>query len=204
MQASLQAILFDLDGVLVHSPLDLPAIKKELFGDSGIFIIEGLEALDDSEREEKTKLLLQREMEAAGEARLDPSVVELFDWIDRQGLKRGVITRNSREVVSLISENTGIDFGAVVAREDAPPKPDPESVLAACRELEVDPVACVMVGDYVFDIDAGRNAGCRTVFLETDKFRHLEPEADARISSLGDLKDLLERWLIEYQPGAVD
>ncbi len=195
MQATLQAILFDLDGVLVHSPLDLPAIKMELFGDSGVFIIEALEALDDSEREEKTKLLLQREMEAAGEARLDPAVVELFDWIEKNGLKRGVITRNSREVVSLIAENTGIDFGAVVAREDAPPKPDPESVLTACRELDVDPVTCVMVGDYVFDIDAGRNAGCRTVFLETDKFRHLEPEADSRICSLGDLKDLLERWM---------
>ena len=32
MPFNLKAVLFDLDGVLVHSPLDLPAIKRELFG----------------------------------------------------------------------------------------------------------------------------------------------------------------------------
>ncbi|MCX6645347.1 MAG: HAD family hydrolase [bacterium] len=197
MSFNLKAVLFDLDGVLVHSPLDLPAIKRELFGDASVFIIEGIEALPPHEREEKNRILLQRELEAAADANIDPDVDELFSWIESRSLKKGIITRNCREAVNLIAGNHCVDFGVIIAREDAPPKPDPGSVLAACRILEVDPVDCVMVGDYLFDIEAGKNAGCRTVFLETDKFKHLEPDADAKIGSLGELIDVLERWMEE-------
>jgi HAD superfamily hydrolase (TIGR01549 family) len=197
VRVSIKAVLFDLDGVLVHSPLDLAAIKRELFGDSRIFIIEGINSLKGDEREEKTRLLLQRELEAAQQAKFDPAVPELFGWMESRGLKRGVITRNSNEVVRLIADNHGVDLGAIVGREDAPPKPDPASVYAACEALGVDPSECVMVGDFVFDVEAGRSAGCRTVFLETDQFRDLEPDADARIGSLGELIGVLEGWMKE-------
>ena len=190
----IEAVLFDLDGVLVHSPLDLAAIKQELFGDSSVFILEGLDSLPAGERAEKDAILMERELTAAMKAELDPAVRGLFRWLETHGVKRGVITRNSREVVKAISERLCVDFGTVVGREDAPPKPDPLSVLTACRTLGANPRASVMVGDYVFDIDAGRSAGCRTVFLETEQFRHLRPEADARISSLSDLQDILDKW----------
>jgi HAD superfamily hydrolase (TIGR01549 family) len=195
MNRPIEAVLFDLDGVLVHSPLDLPAIKRELFGDDTIFIIEGLERLEGDELREKEKVLLERELEAAADAMLDPEVVPLFEWLEERLLKRGVITRNAREVVELIARNHLVDFGAIIARQDAPPKPDPASVLAACEILMIDPGNAVMVGDFTFDIEAGRAAGCRTVFLETEKFRHLEPEADARVRSLGELRELLEEWM---------
>jgi phosphoglycolate phosphatase len=191
----IEAVLFDLDGVLVHSPLDLAAIKRELFGDANVFIIEGLNALPPDERKIKDALLLQRELDAAVQAELDPAVRPLFFWLEEKGIKRGVITRNSCVIVKAISQNLKIDFGAVVAREDAPPKPDPESVLTACRSLGVTPEACVMVGDYVFDIEAGRRAGCRTVFLETETFKHLLPDEDVRIKSLSELQGVLENWI---------
>jgi HAD superfamily hydrolase (TIGR01549 family) len=191
----LEAVLFDLDGVLVHSPLDLAAIKKELFGDEGIFILEGLNLLPPDQRTEKDAILMERELDAAKHAELDPAVEELFEWLEKRAIKRGVITRNSRDVVKAISERLNIDFGAIVGREDAPPKPDPLSIHAACEKLGVDPFRSVMVGDYIFDIEAGRSAGCRTVFLETDQFRHLEPYADVRIGSLSELRCILEKWL---------
>jgi HAD superfamily hydrolase (TIGR01549 family) len=201
MGASIQAVLFDLDGVLVNSPLDLRAIKRELFGDEKVFIIEGIDALAGEEREGKVALLRKRELEAAGMATLAPGVTELFDWLESRNVKRGVITRNSREVVELIARKQSVDFGVVVGREDAPPKPDPECILLACRTLEVDPDRSVMVGDFTFDIEAGRGAGCRTVFVETDDFRHLDPGADARVRSLSELRDVLEGWLEEGDVG---
>ncbi len=191
------AVLFDLDGVLVNSPLDLAAIKKELFGDAKVFIIEGLEALPEGERARKSELLLERELEAAGRAKLDPSVPDLFAWLEERNLKRGVITRNARDVVDLIQENLGVDFGVVIAREDAPPKPHPACIFEAARKLGVPPQACVMVGDFRFDIEAGKAAGCRTVFVETDEFRHLSPGEDVRIASLSELRGVLESWMGE-------
>ena len=197
MSFSLQAVLFDLDGVLVHSPLDLDAIKRELFGDASVFIIEGLEAFPEKEKLEKQEILHMRELEAAANASLDPGVDELFKWINDRGLEKGIITRNTCDVVNLIKKKFQIDFGAVVAREDAPPKPDPESVYTACRMLNVNPENCVMVGDFAFDIEAGKRAGCRTVFIETEKFRHLRPGEDARITSLIELIKVLEKWTAE-------
>lgn len=197
MYKPLKAVLFDLDGVLVHSPLDLAAIKRELFGDSGIYIIEGLENLPDDEKEIKNGILLQRELEAATESVIDESVESLFRWMDENGLKRGVVTRNHRDVVNEISGIHGVDFGVIIARDDARPKPDPDSVLKACDKLGVDPSETAMVGDFTFDIEAGKNAGCRTVFIETDKYRHLESGEDVRIKSLGELKSILKDWLNE-------
>jgi len=195
MKYPVKAVLFDLDGVLVHSPLDLAAIKTELFGDEKVFIIEGLEALGAREREEKSAILLQRELEAASKAVLAPGVNELFDWLEAHGIKRGIITRNTREAVKVIVGKHAVDFGVVIAREDAPPKPDPECVHEACRALGVEPGESVMVGDFIFDIEAGRNAGCRTVFLETEKFKHLETGADARIQRLSELIEILDDWV---------
>jgi len=199
MISRLEAVLFDLDGVLVDSPLDLAAIKRELFGDASVFIIEGLAELPEDERRQKDAILLQRELEAAAEAVINPAVPELFSWLEGNDIGRGIITRNCREVVDLIIEKHGIDFGAVIARDDAPPKPDPASIYAACEKLRVDARNCVMVGDYSFDIEAGRNAGCRTVFLETEKYSHLEPGEDVRIRSLGELLPVLENWLSELR-----
>jgi len=197
MSFILKAVLFDLDGVLVNSPLDLPAIKRELFGDSSVFIIEGLEACDETEREKKSVILLERELEAASKATADPAVPQLFEWLENRNIKRAVITRNSRKAVKLISDNLGLDFGIVIAREDAPPKPDPGSVFAACERLGISPESCVMVGDFAFDIEAGKSAGCRTVFIETEKFHHLQSGEDARISNLSELIGVLENWLDE-------
>jgi len=194
-EMQVKAVLFDLDGVLVHSPLDLQAIKLELFGDPSIFLIEGLESYPEDEKIEKEKILRARELEAAEKASLDLFVAELFKWLEEKNIKRGVITRNCRDVVDVIRRKFSIDLGVVIAREDAPPKPDPACIYAACRLLDLNANECVMVGDYQFDIDAGNRAGCRTVFLETDEFRHLLPDATARIKNLSELVCLLESWI---------
>jgi len=195
MNPPLKAVLFDLDGVLVHSPLDLAAIKNELFGDTSVFIIEGIENLPENERVEKCKILEQREMEAARNAWIDPFVPELFNWLENHDLLRGVITRNCRSVVNIHLERFSLDLGVVIAREDAPPKPDPASIYAACDQLGVTPDQCIMVGDFHFDILAGNSAGCRTVFLETEEFKHLDPGATVRIKNLSELVGILESWL---------
>lgn len=42
-------------------------------------------------------------------------------------------------------------------------KPEPGMIVAACRDLGIDPTESYMVGDSASDIDAGRRAGTRTV-----------------------------------------
>jgi D-glycero-D-manno-heptose 1,7-bisphosphate phosphatase len=44
-------------------------------------------------------------------------------------------------------------------------KPKPGLILQAARELGIDPSSSYMVGDGVNDVEAGRNAGCTTIWV---------------------------------------
>ena len=74
-----------------------------------------------------------------------------------------ILTRNSRAALELVCRRLGITPSHTIAREDAPPKPDPTGLLQVCRGWGVRPDQTAMIGDYHFDLDAGRNAGSRTV-----------------------------------------
>jgi len=79
-----------------------------------------------------------------------------------------VISNSSARFLGAQLECTGIDsfFSAKVA--DAQPKPDPEGLLRACRQLGVKPAEAVFVGDSRFDEQAGQNAGIRTLIVGRD------------------------------------
>jgi phosphoglycolate phosphatase-like HAD superfamily hydrolase len=59
-------------------------------------------------------------------------------------------------------------FHAIFTREDGPPKPSPAGALALCRSMGVDPAHTLAVGDYKYDVMAGRDAGCRTVLVDRE------------------------------------
>lgn len=63
-------------------------------------------------------------------------------------------------------------------------KPKPGLLLAAARRLNIDLARSVMVGDRWKDIEAGRRAGCRTVFVDRG-YDEREPEGpDLVVDSL--------------------
>lgn len=190
--AKIEAILFDMDGVVIESALDVAEIKRALFGDASIFIIEGINNLPEDQQAGAWKLVEDMEIEAARTAKIYPEASELLEWMDKQGLKRGIITRNCRASVEVINRRINQDMGVIVAREDAEPKPAPDGVLLAMDILGVTPDSTLMVGDFTFDIDAGSAAGCRTVFLRTPKFAKLEVETDFEVSSLMEIVRIVE------------
>ena len=50
----------------------------------------------------------------------------------------------------------------------------------------------LLVGDYVFDVEAGRRAGTRTAFLVSESTtRFPDPPADFTIKALAELKTIL-------------
>ncbi len=71
-------------------------------------------------------------------------------------------------------------------------KPDPEGIFYLADKWSIDPVnEMVMVGDHATDIEVGRRAGCKTVFIEggIGEKRGLIP--DLVIHSITELPDLL-------------
>jgi len=72
-------------------------------------------------------------------------------------------------------------------------KPEPGLLLEAAEEWKIDLPGSFLVGDRWKDIEAGRRAGCRNIFLDYE-YSEVKPEGfDKRVSSLGDAAD----WILE-------
>lgn len=196
----ISGVLFDFDGTLTKpGALDFSVIKKILGCPDEIPALEFIESIPDSqERAEAFNELDRFESLAAANSEPNPGAEDLIRKIHSMGIPLGLITRNSIDSVKeALKKFNGIglhDFDIVITRNDAvKPKPSPEGVLLAARKLNIDPRHILMVGDFVFDIDAGRNAGTLTALLDVnprvDKSRL---ECDIIISCLTDLEPILK------------
>jgi HAD superfamily hydrolase (TIGR01509 family) len=189
--APVNGILFDMDGVVVHQRLDFLAIKQEIFGSTHGYILERMAELPPTERARAEAVLERHETVAAAEAEAMDGILPFLAWMDERALRRGLVTRNSRKSVEIVLARLGLRFDAVVTREDAPPKPAPEPVWLACRRMGVTPAEVLFVGDFEFDMLAGHRAGVRTVLLRGPGLETSQ-HADLMVSSLGELRELLE------------
>ena len=63
-------------------------------------------------------------------------------------------------------------------------KPKPGMLLRAARELGIDLAQSWMVGDRWRDVDCGRAAGCRTVFIDRGYAEELKHQPDFRVKNL--------------------
>ena len=75
-------------------------------------------------------------------------------------------------------------------------KPKPGMILAAAAQLGVDLTKSFMVGDRVSDIEAGRAAGCATVFIDLG---YAEPAPEARGHVVRSLNEATE-FIISTTP----
>lgn len=191
LAAPVGGVLFDMDGVVVRQRLDFPAIKREIFGDTQGYVLERMAELPPSERARAEAILERHEAAAAAEAEAMDGILPFLQWMGARGLRRGLVTRNSRKSVDLVLARLHLRFDAVVTREDAPPKPAPDPVWLACGRMALPPAEVLFIGDFEFDMLAGRRAGVRTVLLRGPVLKASQ-HADVSVDSLGELRVLLE------------
>ncbi|MFC1876561.1 HAD-IA family hydrolase [Thermodesulfobacteriota bacterium] len=196
----ISAVLFDFDGTLTKpDALDFSVIKKILGCPNEIPALEFVESIPDPQKRAEAFNELNRfESRAAANSEPNPGAEDLIRTIHSMDLPMGLITRNSMDSVREALKNfNGIglnDFDVVITRNDpVRPKPNPESILLAARKLNVEPRHILMVGDFVFDIDAGRRAGTLTALLDVnprvDKSRL---KCDIILSCLADIEAVLQ------------
>jgi len=193
-------VLFDFDGTLTApGGLDFARIRAALGCPDNETILEFIWSLAPEGQTEAYRILERFEEDAALSAAPNQGAETLLAFLKREGIPFGVITRNRLDMVLLSLRNFASvspeDFSVILTRDDAvTPKPAPDGILLAARRMGIPVERLIVVGDFRYDIEAGRRAGAVTAFLENGQ----RPEdttcsPDYRVSTLDELQRLIER-----------
>ncbi len=180
----LNAILFDLDGTLIDSAVDLGFSLNQLLAahnqlpvpisQSRVWAGQGAGALvrggfgysaQHPELETLKRQLV--EIYAANSTRATTffdGVEQVLSTLEAKGIKWGIVTNKMGFLTQPIVAHLGLDrCGCIVSGDTlAQQKPHPAPLLYACQLLGVEPAFCAYMGDSYSDIQAGHNAGMRT------------------------------------------
>ena len=195
----IQGVLFDFDGTLTRpGALDFPAIKRELGCPVETPILEYLDTLPSARRAKLMKILEEKEDDAAEFSQPNNGVEKCLSFLRNRHILFGILTRNSLRSVkkALLRFNaTSIeDFAAIITRDVSLPKPNPDGVIEAARRMGIHPSRLLVVGDFRFDVMAGKAAGACTVLLTNggkSSMAHGDPEPDYTSTNFEELIDII-------------
>ena len=186
----LQAVIFDMDGVLVDSEPFICEAAIRMFDERGLkvspedfipFVGAGEDRYIGGVAEAHSFPLdiargKARTYEIYGEivkGRLDPlaGVRSFVDRARKRGLKLALASSADRVKIDINLREIGVPpetFDVVVSGLDVvKKKPDPEIFLTAAHKLNVQPANCLVVEDAVNGVAAAKAAGMRCLGLTT-------------------------------------
>lgn len=165
------AWVFDLDGTLTLAQHDFAAIRRELGIPAQDDILSFIAARPLPERAELSRQLDAIELRLAQDVRAAPGAAELIRYLHDSGQHIGILTRNLQQVARSSLEVLGVlDCFApqdILGRAQALPKPDPDGIQQLLAAWSASEARAIMVGDFRFDLEAGRAAGCRTCLVHS-------------------------------------
>ena len=168
----LRGWIFDLDGTLTVAQHDFVAIRRALGVPADVDILGYLDTLPSTERQRLNAQLDAIELRLAREVEPAPGAAQLIRELHQRGARLGILTRNLRRVAMASLERIGVldcfAAGDVLGRDDAVPKPAPDGIQRLLCDWQLAPTEAVMVGDFRFDLEAGRAAGCHTCLVLAD------------------------------------
>ncbi|HEX8849421.1 MAG TPA: HAD family hydrolase [Gemmatimonadaceae bacterium] len=174
------ALLFDLDGVLVDSTANVERHWRDWATSRGLdvarilSVVHGRRAID-TIREQAPHLDAERELAAlvaaeSSETRgitVIPGAAELLASLPEE--RWAIVTSGPHPVALARLHAVGLPVPRVLVTADRVKagKPDPEGYLAAARTLGAAPARCVVVEDAPAGVEAARRGGMRCVAVLT-------------------------------------
>jgi HAD superfamily hydrolase (TIGR01509 family) len=187
--------IFDMDGTLTLSIHDFDEIKWILGLPIDQPILEALNQLPAAQAAELHQQLDALELDIAHRATAQVGAHELLTKLRSRGAQIGILTRNSKPNAQATLTACGLaEFfpaGLILSRHCCPPKPSPEGILQLLSGWNALPNRSVMVGDYVFDLEAGRRAGSATVYIDPTGEFPWQDSADLPITNLAEIIAML-------------
>jgi HAD superfamily hydrolase (TIGR01509 family) len=185
----LEAVLFDMDGLLVDTePLWFETESEVMARLGAPWTTQDQAALLGGSMERSVAYLLAKATKPGSPAPATPAEVarwmldgilrraaaepvtarpgarELLAEVAASGLPYALVTSSQREVAAAVLAGAGFRFPVVVCGEDVPEtKPDPAPYLLAAKLLDVDAARCVALEDSPNGVASATAAGCLVV-----------------------------------------
>ncbi|WP_258546151.1 HAD family hydrolase [Marinobacter pelagius] len=212
-------VLFDLDGTLIDTAPDFIRCLNQLREQHGLAPLPpeqirrsvsngaramirvgfGLEPEHPDYTEKHTAFLDLYKAGVAVETALFEGMDELLRGLEERDIPWGIVTNKPVRFAAPLVEALGLAqrCAAVVCPDHvAQRKPHPEALFLACTQIGAQPETAIYVGDHERDIEAGRNAGMRTIAVRYGYIEEPETvdlwQADLIADTVSDLVKLLQ------------
>ena len=185
-----EAILFDLDGTLLDTALDLADATNYVLKKHNVTPISDAQAKRYASDGMRALLKSGIDKEKWNQYDFEEMRLEFLEYYNTHINVRTVFFKDMDKLLNTLNQNN-IKVGVVTSKPDhlanlllrkfkefnfiseivgcdllTKCKPDPEPLLYTCNKLNVDPKKCVYIGDHIRDIEAGKNANMDTVLAK--------------------------------------
>jgi HAD superfamily hydrolase (TIGR01549 family) len=188
--------IFDLDGTLTVGAHDFEHMRRELGLAPEEPILEALHAMPPEQSAPLWEVLNELEFYYAGKSSLMQGATELLQELHDRGRQLAILTRNTMPVVKQTLRACAIDhffpLEHILDRDSCIPKPSPDGIMHLLGFWKADADDTVMVGDYLYDLEAGKGAGVATVHLDTRGNVDWSEFTDVRVENLGQILGYLQ------------
>ena len=183
--------IFDMDGTLTIPQHDFAAIRQRLSIPPESDILGHIAQRSPEEQQQAKQILYEWEHELAHFAQPDPSAKALLSLLKSKGHRLGVLTRNLTALAHITLKAAGLaayfEKEVILGRDIGIPKPDPDGIYRICNYFSHPPAQSIMVGDYIHDTQAGRQAGCFTILIDAQGELGHPPCTNIRVQSLSEI-----------------
>ena len=212
----IDAIIFDMDGVLVDTEPIHIKIEKRQFKMNGISLTdeEHRQFLGTTSENMWREIGRMKQLKVSVEALINqnktesilhfreqseipvmPGIFELLDELNSKKYPLAVASSSDPEIIELILEKTRLKtyFQVIVSSKEAgKSKPEPDVFLLAARKLKIPPENCMVVEDSENGIRAAHSAGMYCVAYQSpDTDPKTQIDADLIVKSFDQLRMIL-------------
>jgi phosphoglycolate phosphatase len=182
----LKAVLFDLDGTLLDTAADFTRVLNGLLAEhqrplqdynsvrccvsegarAVVRLGFGLEPEDPAFAPLLNAFLDRYEASLSEETSLFPGMEGQLQKLESRGIAWGIVTNKPARFTTPLLKQLALTSRcatAVCPDDVSNRKPHPEPMYLACKHIGIRPSEAIYVGDHRRDIDAGRNAGMKTI-----------------------------------------
>lgn len=182
--------IFDLDGTLTIARHDFAALRRQLGLAQDADILSVFDTASPSRATELKQLIADWEWAQVPGTQAADGAWELLEQLSHRRCNLAILTRNLRDIAFATLDEIGcrsfFEDGHVLGREDAQAKPSPQGI-ERCLALMETGLPAIMVGDYIYDVQAGKTAGCKTILASSTLEPGWTPFVDLHVHALTEL-----------------